>query len=86
MKDAAPYGASVVNGHLFFKLLDGSTISCNCIGEPYASRVVAACRNAEAAEVANNARKAIADYDEREAKGEDVSGEIRPRLPGGSDW
>lgn len=28
----------------------------------------------------------IDDYDRREAAGEDVSGEARPRMPGGSDW
>lgn len=28
----------------------------------------------------------IDDYDRREAAGEDVSAEVRPRLPGGSDW
>lgn len=44
IRDAAPYGASVVNGKLFFKLLDGSTVTCECIGEPYASKIVEACR------------------------------------------
>lgn len=33
-------GPHVVNGHLFFKMPDGSTISCECIGEPYASQIV----------------------------------------------
>ena len=28
----------------------------------------------------------IVDYDRREAAGEDVSGEVRPRMPGGSDF
>lgn len=28
----------------------------------------------------------IEDYDRREAAGEDVSGEVRPRFPGGSDF
>ena len=30
--------------------------------------------------------KNIEDYDRREAAGEDVSGEMRPRFPGGSDF
>lgn len=33
-------GPHVVDGKLFFKMPDGSTISCECIGEPYASQVV----------------------------------------------
>ena len=33
-----------------------------------------------------SAAKSIEDYDRREAAGEDVSGEDRPRMPGGSDW
>lgn len=33
-------GPYVVGGKLFFKMLDGSSISCQCIGEPYASQVV----------------------------------------------
>lgn len=32
------------------------------------------------------AHKAIEDYDRREAAGEDMTGEIRPRMPGGSDF
>src|ERR1700722_17335069 len=35
-----PAGAYVVQGVLFFKLLDGSTLTCNCIKDPYASKVV----------------------------------------------
>lgn len=33
-------GPHIVDGKLFFKLLDGSTISCNCIGEPFAWQIV----------------------------------------------
>lgn len=33
-------GPHVVDGHLFFKMPDGSTILCECIGEPYASQIV----------------------------------------------
>ena len=29
----------VAAGHLMFKLPNGSNISCDCIGEPYASQV-----------------------------------------------
>lgn len=36
-------GAYVMNGHLFFKLKDGSVVHCTCIGEPYASLIVEAC-------------------------------------------
>jgi hypothetical protein len=32
-------GAYVVCGLLYFRLKDGSVISCNCIGEPYASQI-----------------------------------------------
>ena len=39
---AAP-GVYVVNGHLFFRLRDGSVVSCNCVGEPYASQIKDAC-------------------------------------------
>ncbi len=39
----ATLGPSVVQGKLFYRMLDGSTVTCNCIGEPYASRIVAAC-------------------------------------------
>jgi hypothetical protein len=35
-----PAGVYVVQGVLFFKLLDGSTLTCNCIKEPYASKIV----------------------------------------------
>ncbi len=33
-------GVYVVKGVLFFKLLDGSTLTCNCIKDPYASKIV----------------------------------------------
>lgn len=32
-------GAYVIDGKLFFKLRDGSTLSCECIAEPYASQI-----------------------------------------------
>lgn len=32
-------GAYVLNGNLFFRLLDGTTISCSCIAGPYAEQV-----------------------------------------------
>jgi len=35
-------GAHVLDGKLFFRLKDGSTITCECIREPYASQVVEA--------------------------------------------
>ena len=35
-----PAGVYVVQGVLFFKLLDGSTLTCNCIKDPYASKIV----------------------------------------------
>ena len=38
----APIGPSVFGGKLFFKLADGSTVLCTCIGEPYASAIVEA--------------------------------------------
>ena len=31
----------VAAGHLMFRLRDGSIISCECIGEPYASKIAA---------------------------------------------
>ena len=34
-------GPKVISGTLFFTLLDGSTITCECIGEPYASEITA---------------------------------------------
>jgi hypothetical protein len=37
---AKPAGAYVVQGVLFFKLLDGSTLTCNCIKDPYASKIM----------------------------------------------
>lgn len=33
-------GAYLVNGNLFFRLLDGTSICCNCVGQPYAQAVV----------------------------------------------
>ncbi len=33
-------GPHVVDGKLFFNLLDGSSLNCECIVEPYASQVV----------------------------------------------
>jgi hypothetical protein len=33
-------GPHVIQGKLFFKMPDGSSISCECIGEPYASQIV----------------------------------------------
>ncbi len=33
-------GVYVIQGVLFFKLLDGSTLTCNCIKEPYASKIM----------------------------------------------
>lgn len=41
MSDNRRVGPNVVDGRLFFKMHDGSTISCECIGEPYASQIVA---------------------------------------------
>ena len=38
-------GAYVLAEKLFFLLCDGSTIACDCIGEPYASKVAEACAN-----------------------------------------
>ena len=38
-------GAYAFGGKLFFKLLDGSTVVCDCIGEPFVSEIVAACRH-----------------------------------------
>jgi len=81
-----PCGASACGGKLFFKLLDGSTVLCTCMGEPFVSRIVAACRNAQSAEINEAAHNRIMDYDTREDAGEDMSGEIRPRMPGGSDF
>lgn len=40
----------------------------------------------EAQQVWEDSAKRIDDQNRREAAGEDVSGEIRQRLPGGSDW
>lgn len=35
-------GPFAVNGHLFYRVLHGSVITCECMGEPYVSAVVAA--------------------------------------------
>lgn len=35
-----PVGPALVQGKLFFGFPDGSSISCECIGEPFASRIV----------------------------------------------
>jgi hypothetical protein len=43
----APVGAHVVNGRLFFVLLDGSTVSCDCIRGEMAEQVRAACAHWE---------------------------------------
>lgn len=40
----------------------------------------------EAETVWDAARRRIEDFDCREAAGEDVSQEVRPRMPGGSDF
>lgn len=37
-------------------------------------------------EIWQSAAARVDDYNRREAAGEDVSNEVRPRLPGGSDW
>lgn len=36
-----PIGPNIVQGKLFFGFPDGTSISCDCIGEPYASQIVA---------------------------------------------
>lgn len=33
-------GPHNVNGKLFFQMIDGSSISCDCIAEPYVSQIV----------------------------------------------
>lgn len=38
--DRTAPGAYVVGSSLFFILLDNSAISCECIAEPYASKIV----------------------------------------------
>ena len=43
-REPDPPGPYVVEGTLFFRLLDGSVLNCICIKEPWASKVVAACR------------------------------------------
>jgi len=37
IRDVGPH---VVGGNLFFKMSDGSSISCECIKDPYASQIV----------------------------------------------
>lgn len=44
-------GAYVLGGNLFFRLLDGTTISCNCIAGPHAEQVLKVF-NAQAASIA----------------------------------
>lgn len=34
-------GPHVIQGRLFFKMPDGRSITCTCIGEPFASQIVA---------------------------------------------
>ena len=36
-----PPGPYVVQGKLFFQMPNGNSISCTCIGEPYASQIAA---------------------------------------------
>ena len=55
----------------------------NAIGE---AAIHATNHYAQTAHMFKSARSAIEDYDKREAAGEDVSNEMRPRMPGGSDW
>jgi hypothetical protein len=43
-------------------------------------------RLSESQQVWKDSAERIDDYNRREAAGEDVSREIRPRMPGGSDW
>lgn len=40
MTDTSRPGAYLSNGQLFFRLPDGSTILCKCIGEPFARTIV----------------------------------------------
>ena len=46
-----PPGAYALNGRLFFKLLDGSSISCNCIRDDFADAIVALFKNVSCAGV-----------------------------------
>jgi hypothetical protein len=90
MQDKSP-GPYVVKGRLFFRLPDGSSVSCECVGEPYASKIVELWNTKSRStthdwDVMPDYGKMIEDYDRREAAGEDVSGEVRPRFPGGSDY
>lgn len=39
-----PYGPSVVGGKLFFRLLDGSSVSCECIAGSAADQIVECCK------------------------------------------
>lgn len=43
-------GPYIVAGQLFFRLCDGSSISCECIAEVYAEEVVKACNSTELAQ------------------------------------
>lgn len=40
---ATDVGPHVLNGKLFFRLFDGSSVHCTCIGDPYATQVMHAC-------------------------------------------
>lgn len=42
--------------------------------------------HSESAQVYRNSAKAIEEYDRRKANGEDMSGQVMPRMPGGSAW
>ena len=55
-------GAYVVDGHLFFKMRDGSTVSCDCIGGPFASQIAAESDRAQRIESAlKNCRNILRD-------------------------
>lgn len=47
-KPITPELCDVKGGKLFFRLLDGSSVCCECIGEPYASQIVASVAAARA--------------------------------------
>ena len=67
---------------------DGSWIQL-CLARDIAREIEIEVRKAVAApatEIWQAASDRIEDYDRREAAGEDVSNELRPRMPGGSDW
>lgn len=56
-------GVYVVCGKLFFRLEDGSSINCECIGEPYASQIVAMWnKNAEDTAAYYEAKPAAEDH------------------------